>query len=259
MQKIENTIAALGTENFASAMLETLNDLSSVDHYAVIRFDGEKTARLVLSASRPGLRIDRAVQDEYIGHYHRLDPNRVLFDGQVDSLPQVGRMQRNRVPDSGYRWQCYDRPGLVDRLSVIAPGSGGWYCLNLFRTRDSKLFSVREEESIHGAAALLAALTIKHDGIAAPNPNPGAERRERMARAATRLQALEPRLSPREIDVALRIVAGISSEGIALDLEIGINSVLTYRKRIYAKLRISSQNELFSLCLFDAPACHKSM
>lgn len=259
MQKIENTIAALGTESFASALLETLNDLSRVDHYAVIRFDGGDTARLVLSASRPGLRIDRAVQDEYIGHFHRLDPNRMLFDGPIDSSPQVGRMQRNRVPDSGYRWQCYDRPGLVDRLSVIAPGEGGWYCLNMFRTRDSKLFSAGEEESIQGAAALLAALTIKHDGIFAPSSNPGAERHQRMSRAATRLQALKPRLSPREIDVALRIVAGVSSEGIALDLGIGINSVLTYRKRLYVKLRISSQNELFSLCLLDAPACHTLM
>lgn len=259
MQKIENTIAALGTENFASAMLETLNDLSSVDHYAVIRFDGRDSARLILSASRPGLRIDRAVQDEYIGHYHRLDPNRGLFNGQNNTTARVGRMQRNRVPDSGYRWQCYDRPGLVDRLSVIAPGGGGWYCLNLFRTRDSKLFSAGEEESIHGAAALLAALTIKHDGIVVSSPDPGAERHQRMSRVATRLRALEPRLSPREIDVAMRIVAGVSSEGIALDLGIGINSVLTYRKRIYAKLRISSQNELFSLCLLDATACHTLM
>ncbi len=52
--------------------------------------------------------------------------------------------------------------------------------------------------------------------------------------------------------VLARIVCGMTSEGIALDLGIGVNSVLTYRKRAYAKLRIGSQNALFALCLFGS-------
>lgn len=250
-------VAALGTEAFAGVMLSSLNELSPVDHYAVIRFDGSPVARLALSASRPGLRIDRTVQDEYIDHYQRLDPNRALFGGLAGCEARVSRMQRNRVPDIDYRRQCYDRPGLVDRLSVIAAGASGWYCLNLFRTRESRLFSEGEERSIHDAAALLAALTIKHDALVVPQAL--AQRGERLAQTAARLRALAPGLAPREVEVAVRILAGMASEGIALDLDIGVNSVLTYRKRLYAKLHISSQNELFSLCLYGTSACHKLM
>lgn len=257
MKRVEHMVAALGTEAFAGVMLEALNELSPVDHYAVIRFDGGQAARLALSASRPGLRIDRTVQDDYIGHYQRLDPNRALFDGLTGCAPRVARMQRNRVPDLDYRRQCYDRPGLVDRLSVIAAGASGWYCLNLFRSRESRLFSAGEEQSIHDVAALLAALTIKHDALVVPEAQ--APRSERMAQTAARLRTLAPGLAPREVEVAVRILAGMASEGIALDLGIGVNSVLTYRKRIYAKLRISSQDELFSLCLFGTSACHKLM
>ena len=56
-----------------------------------------------------------------------------------------------------------------------------------------------------------------------------------------------PQLSPREIEVCVRIMLGITSEGIGIDLGISRNTVLTYRKRAYARLNISSQNQLFRL------------
>lgn len=250
MIKVEKIVAALGTEDFSGAMLEALHGLSWVDHYALIRFDGLQNARLVASASCQGFRIDPTVQEEYIGHFHRLDPNRALFAGAAESVPRVGRLQRHGVPDAGYRCQCYDRPGLVDRLSIVAAGSSAWYSLNLFRSRASREFSPGEEASIRGAAALLAALTIKHDAIVAPAPQVNLH--DRLVQMGGRLRALAPHLAPREIAVAVRILAGLTSEGIAIDLGVSVNSVLTYRKRIYAKLGISSQNELFSLCLFGS-------
>jgi DNA-binding CsgD family transcriptional regulator len=57
------------------------------------------------------------------------------------------------------------------------------------------------------------------------------------------------RLTAREREVCERIVLGYTSIGIGLDLDIALSSVLTYRKRAYAKLGIGTQNELFALCL----------
>ncbi|PVX85882.1 helix-turn-helix domain-containing protein [Paraburkholderia unamae] len=54
-------------------------------------------------------------------------------------------------------------------------------------------------------------------------------------------------LTTRERTVCVGILTGYTSEGIALNLGISINSVLTYRKRVYEKLGITSQNELFML------------
>ncbi|MFT4068186.1 helix-turn-helix transcriptional regulator [Paraburkholderia sp.] len=54
-------------------------------------------------------------------------------------------------------------------------------------------------------------------------------------------------LTARERTVCIGILTGYTSEAIALNLGISINSVLTYRKRVYEKLRITSQNELFML------------
>jgi DNA-binding CsgD family transcriptional regulator len=64
-----------------------------------------------------------------------------------------------------------------------------------------------------------------------------------------RLRAVAPLLSPREVEVCVRIMLGVTSEGIGIDLGISRNTVLTYRKRAYARLKISSQNQLFRLVM----------
>jgi DNA-binding CsgD family transcriptional regulator len=45
------------------------------------------------------------------------------------------------------------------------------------------------------------------------------------------------------------MAAGLTSERIALKLGVSLNTVLTYRKRAYFRLRISSQNDLLRLML----------
>ena len=65
----------------------------------------------------------------------------------------------------------------------------------------------------------------------------------------TRSAAIAPSLPARELDVCVSIVNGVTSEGIALALNVSIDTVFTYRKRAYARLGISSQNELVKLVL----------
>jgi DNA-binding CsgD family transcriptional regulator len=58
-----------------------------------------------------------------------------------------------------------------------------------------------------------------------------------------------PALSGREAAACVGIVRGHSNETIALHLDLSINSVRAYRRRAYAKLQITSQNELLALIL----------
>ncbi|HLY87344.1 MAG TPA: LuxR C-terminal-related transcriptional regulator [Acetobacteraceae bacterium] len=62
-----------------------------------------------------------------------------------------------------------------------------------------------------------------------------------------RLLALDRGLTGREIDVCARSLSGMTAEGIGLELEIKKSSVVTYRKRAYERLGISSQHELFRM------------
>ena len=51
-------------------------------------------------------------------------------------------------------------------------------------------------------------------------------------------------LPRRELEVCARILYGISSEGIALELGISEQTVITYRKRTYERLGIATSREL---------------
>jgi DNA-binding CsgD family transcriptional regulator len=57
------------------------------------------------------------------------------------------------------------------------------------------------------------------------------------------------KLSPREKEVALYIANGISTNGIAKKLGIKPNTVSTFRKKIFVKLNINSNVEIFKLFL----------
>jgi DNA-binding CsgD family transcriptional regulator len=57
------------------------------------------------------------------------------------------------------------------------------------------------------------------------------------------VQAAMPR---RESEVCARILYGLSTTGIALDLGVGEETIKTYRKRAYHRLGIGSERELLN-------------
>ena len=62
-----------------------------------------------------------------------------------------------------------------------------------------------------------------------------------------RLHHLFPNLTGREREVCARATVGMSVEATALDLGIAKTSVMTYRKRSYQRLGITSVHELCAL------------
>jgi DNA-binding CsgD family transcriptional regulator len=64
-----------------------------------------------------------------------------------------------------------------------------------------------------------------------------------------RLAGMFPELTSRERQVCARSIIGMTAEGIALDLGIKQTSVLTYRRRAYARLNICSINQLSSMLI----------
>ena len=65
----------------------------------------------------------------------------------------------------------------------------------------------------------------------------------------TKLKLISPKMPSREAEVCTAIMLGMTSEAIAIELGISVNTVLTYRKRAYGRLNISCQNELMRLIL----------
>ena len=66
-------------------------------------------------------------------------------------------------------------------------------------------------------------------------------------------------LTRRERDVCIAILLELSSECIARELAISLNSVLTYRRRAYQRLYVTSQNELFAMVMSQSTEQRGSM
>jgi DNA-binding CsgD family transcriptional regulator len=238
-------VAALGRAAFASELLAALNRSVPVDHICLMRVvDRERPPVLESASWRGGMHVAE-VQRAYLNGMYRFDPNLSL-------APRAGvavlHLRRDAIARADYRKSCFVRAGLLERLTVAAADEGQLVLLNLYRLDASGRFAANEIAAIESLSRFLGALAVKHVGTLGMLLR-SRDRADRIGALAARLHALDGRLTLRERDVLSRVMLGVTSEGIALDLGIGLNTVLTYRKRAYARLGVTSQAELFSLCL----------
>jgi len=237
-------IAALGHGDFASELLAALNRSVPVDHACLMRVVDRARPPVLESASWRGGTHVAHVQRAYLDGLYRFDPN---LDRPLRSAIAVMLLRRDELAHPEYR-ETFVRAGLIERLTVATSGEGQLVLLNLYRLETSGSFAVAEIAIVEEMSQFLAALALKHVGALGMLLR-SRNRADRIAALAARLHARDGRLTLRERDVLARVMLGMTSEGIALDLGIGLNTVLTYRKRAYARLGVTNQAELFSLCL----------
>jgi len=237
-------VAALGDVRFAGELVAALNRSVPVDHVCLMRFVDRSRPPVLESASWRGGEHVGEVQQAYLAGLWRHDPNLALRCGAGIA---VRLLRCDGAADEACR-ATYRLAGLRERLTVATESTGPLVALNLYRLAASGPFRARECSTLDALAPLLASLALKHVAMLGMRLR-SRERGDRIDALGARLHAISGRLTPRERDVLARVLAGMTSEGIALDLGIALSSVLTYRKRGYARLGVTSQAELFALCL----------
>lgn len=238
-------VAALGRNGFAAALLAALNRDVPVDHVCLMRFASRKRAPVLESASWRGGAHVAAVQHAYLGGLWRHDP---VLGLPVQRGVQILVQRGATITEASYRVTCYVGAGVLERLSVAVDADSQLIALNLYRLDDSGAFCERDRAAIEAVAPLLAALATQHVAMMGMRLR-SRDRADRIEVAGARIGAIGGALTRREREVLARALVGMTSMGIALDLGIGVASVLTYRKRGYARLGVTSQAELFALCL----------
>lgn len=144
------------------------------------------------------------------------------------------------IPNRDWRSEIFMRERLAGRVSLVFAGTGHRaYALNLYRHTAAGEFESGELDRLRTVAPLVrAALQPRLDAKSRPLDA------DRVATASIRLGQRSDRLSKRELEVAARIAAGLSTDAIAEDLGIAPSTVLTLRKRAYAKLNVHSRMTL---------------
>ncbi|MGO4125964.1 LuxR C-terminal-related transcriptional regulator [Inquilinus sp. YAF38] len=229
-------VDALGTPEFGPAVLHALGAMAGVEEiFAFRRTDDGTLPAVILSAGAGSQAGDRA--EAYRRHYFRFDPLNTVFQA-VDRASLCLRVRPDDIADRDYRRDCYARPGFVEKLSILRPGRGGWTTLSLFRHGGA--FSTGEAQGLRAFGRLLLPLIEAHGrAFGADRPPPGSA-----AAVEVRLHGLCPALTGRERSVCARTLIGMTAEGIGLDLGIRPTSVLTYRRRAYERLGISTALQL---------------
>ena len=238
-------IDAVGDEAFAPSLFKSAFSLTRPDHLTAFSFPGDADPRVIFAENIGRRPIARDIARKYRSEYWRHDlANQVTLpiDGRSRDGSWGIRTTASEIAYANYRAHCYTSVGLEDRISISETRNGRTIRINFYRNRGNA-FSGEDADRIFDSATVLLALVRRHDHEAS------ASRLDTSEECRLRLAEIAPSLTARELDVCVSIVNGVTSEGIALGLNVSINTVFTYRKRAYARLGISSLNELVKLAL----------
>jgi DNA-binding CsgD family transcriptional regulator len=232
-------VGQTGQPDFAERLFSAAVAATDCQHLTAFRQARGQPPRVLL-AKNTGPSAAWACAERYVAqHWHRDVANHADI-GVGDSGMAAIRTSDADIVDGGYRHDCYTSVRIVERFSIMAQDAEGTLRLNFYRDHAHGGFDATEREGLVDTAELLLALLRQHEGASRPAA-PVLLRR--------RLREAMPALTDREMDVCAGIISGRTSEGIALTLGVSINTVRTYRKRAYARLGITSENELMRIVL----------
>lgn len=261
MNALAKLVGEIGNRDFERQFYHFSRELLNVDHCTVFRFTGDQQPECVLAeANHSGYRsLVRGLAQEYASEGYQRDPN---LSGPNSLMAAGNRLivrcvSPNHVRDVAFRRRFYDEALVRQELAMIASVNDQTLYCSFYRSKDQKDFASEDALQLQQLGNFMIQTLGKHAEITSllqakpiKLPEPATlcpERRERMYQdlRSTLLKAAGG-LTQREAEICASIALGYTTLGISLKLGISINTVATHRKRAYAKLGISSQNELFA-------------
>ncbi|HSV82827.1 MAG TPA: helix-turn-helix transcriptional regulator [Ramlibacter sp.] len=242
---VARLVEGIGEDGFGLAFAGFLHRLCGADHFAAFRLRSEELTEVAASCVDPQ-RTARDVISSYVeGGWWRRDP--AMTEAQR-SISQAGcGIVHIEFSDASYapmRTSIY--PHVRDRLLLCGRRETAAFSLSVLRSDSNMPFAREAVEQLAASAELLISLLAKHWDVRSQAPL------RNVANALTSLRDIEDclrmvsSLPRREAEVCSRVLYGMSSVGIALDLAVGEETVKTYRKRAYQRLGIGCERELLN-------------
>lgn len=240
-------ISSMGTGGFARGLFDAAHALTNAHHLTAFAFSRSPAPRVLVAENMGAKRVSSGIAPLYVQRFWQQDlANRVTWDGAKRSERWLVRTVASEISQDEYKYSCYTSVNLGERVCVSVGAPEECTRLN-FYCQSGRRFTDRDLDNVAAWSGIFISLLLKHASLA---PDETDARGSGYKAALARHPA---RLPERELEVCDGILQGISSEGIALKLGVSINTVRTYRKRAYARLGISSQNELMRLAERSRP------
>lgn len=222
---IDACLETLGSDAFApvfAGFVETLG----VDQVMVFSIVGE-TARCLLSRHFANAALAGELAAAYLDGGFLHDPLLPALRNNASGSVELRRLD-DIAPDmeDTYRQKFFDAPGLAAKTTALAVGEKLRLFVSFYAADAIGDVCDPDLARLAGRLALMHFERALDTGIPAPLTV----------------------LSDREQAVCLGILSGRKSEVIAADLGVAPSSVITYRKRAYGKLGVTSRAGLFAIC-----------
>lgn len=235
-------IPAIGRPDFPAQLLSAYRDLADCDLCSAFVWQSRRPKLLFAAGAHPqvsgfALSASRAYEQRYW-----------QFDAMVERNEasrglSLLRTTATDIRDSDYRRDCYQKGGIAERLTLLDT-EGSAISVSGYRTLARGMTTSQALRRMEDAAPTLVAALRRHHELT--------ERASQLVLSPSRdvlLQwARECGLSEREAEVAAGMAAGHSQSDIAQRYGLALNSVITYRRRAYQKLKVADRRELKALC-----------
>ncbi len=263
--KLNKTIAKLGQAEFEDSLFDLVNAVVCVDHCAVfINNNDDESIVHLFTKSKLSDDVCQSLAKAYTERFYvrdpKLEPLVQGLEGATEPRMTLLPYTPNSAYDKGYQTRFFTDTGLVDKVSsLLQTRQFNIYC-SFYRLTESGQFQPHEFAQLSQILPILTNLIFKHSRLSGLKEKenqpdsiitqvPLGRTSDASANLLDAKNEVFSQLTEREQQVCIRILQGMTSEAISLDLKVAISTIQTYRKRAYSKLGISSQNELFSLYL----------
>jgi len=235
-------ISAIGEPSFPDRLLALLRGLAGTDLCSAFAVGHDGSLRYLFAAGHHADIPDFAESASLAyasGYWQRDRTMRRALTGLGGGVHLI-RQAWNGITDPDYRRACYERGGIVERLTLYAGGEPAIFA-SAYRSRASGHSSPAEVEALEKAAGIIMALVARHVAASHDTGQPAAHD------IAHRLLASQHRLSQREASVAAALSLGRTQREIAEATGVALSSIVTYRRRAYRKLGVSDRHEIAGL------------
>ena len=227
---IDLCLGHLGTDIFAQVFCDFVETLG-IDQIMVFSV-GDQHASCLMSRHFSQAALADKLAAMYLDGWYKHDP---LLPALLASPPNSVTLRRldevSEHMSADYRRIFFEAPGLQAKTTLLAAGRGLRLFISLYQSGSSASPPDPDLSRLVGRLALL----------------------HYEQQTETDYPALLDVLSARERAVCIGILSGQKAELIAAEIGVAPSTVVTYRKRAYRKLGISSRARLFAICRKDQP------
>jgi len=249
LQPVGDMVSLIGKNEFSQGFFRAMDRLIGIDHCTVFMADESAMRTLVAEANTEETSGQaRLLAESYIREGHRSDPVWSMCESLSDAPCKVLISPADRANDS-YRQEFYVKPRIRHELAITSTVNEKRIYAGFYREEGRDDFSHASMDFLQNCGSAIIQILHKH-GEVHRYMDTGRPRvlsqKALLERVQAAINADNNTLTAREAEICASIVLGYTVLGISLNLGISINTVATHRKRAYAKLRVSSQNELFA-------------